>query len=129
MSKYLNKKAEVDGIVFDSQKEAKYYRYLKTLEQEGKISNLELQKRYELIPAVKVTEEVVKQLKTKTKTEIKERTLQRAIEYVADFVYTDNDTGETEVVDVKSWITKNNPEYILKKKMMFALKGIEIQEV
>jgi len=41
-SKYRNKKTEVDGIVFDSQKEASRYLDLKMLEVLGEIKNLEL---------------------------------------------------------------------------------------
>jgi len=128
-SKYLNKKTEVDGIVFDSKKEAKHYWFLKQMEKAGEISDLRMQVHYILIPAVKKTEEVVTRLKTKVKVETKERTIQKAIEYVADFVYIDNKTGKTEVVDVKSPITRKNPVYILKKKMMFALNGITIKEI
>ena len=124
MSKYLNKKTEVDGILFDSRKEAKYYLYLKSLVETGQICNLRRQVSYQVIPAV-YREEVV-QLKTKTKTV--SRCLSKAAHYVADFVY-NLPNGEEVVVDVKSDITRKNAEYRLKKKMMLAFNGIEIQEV
>lgn len=124
MSKYLNKKTEVDGILFDSRKEAKYYLYLRTLEKTGEIQNLRRQVSYEIIPAV--YREETKQLKTKTKTITK--CVQQAAHYIADFVY-DLPNGETVVVDVKSVITRKNAEYRLKKKMMLAFNGIEIKEV
>ena len=124
MNKYLNKKTEVDGILFDSRKEAKYYLYLKSLEKAGEICNLRRQVSYQVIPAV-YREEVV-QLKTKTKTV--SRCLSKAAHYVADFVYI-LPNGEEVVVDVKSDITRKNAEYRLKKKMMLAFNGIEIQEV
>ena len=129
MSKYHNRVTFVNGIKFDSIKEANYYVFLKDLEKKGKISNLELQKHYVLVPAVKRTIEVVKQLKTKVKVEVKEKEIQHAIEYIADFVYTDNETGLVEVVDVKSEATRNDKVYRLKKKMMFAFNNIEIQEI
>lgn len=124
MSKYLNKKTEVDGLLFDSRKEAKYYLYLKSLEKAGEIQNLQRQVSYEIIPAV--YREETKQLKTKTKAIT--RCIQQAAHYVADFVY-DLPDGKQVVVDVKSDITRKNAEYRLKKKMMLAFNGIEIQEV
>ncbi|MBQ3950048.1 MAG: DUF1064 domain-containing protein [Bacteroidales bacterium] len=124
MSKYLNKKTEVDGILFDSKKEASYYLRLKEMETKGEINNLRRQVPYELIPAVYRDE--VKHLKTKDKTVTK--CLQRATHYIADFVY-NLPSGEEIVVDVKSYITRKNAEYRLKKKMMLAFNGIEITEV
>ena len=123
--KYKNRKTEIDGILFDSRKEASYYLYLKEQEKEGKISNLRMQVPFELIPAI--WREEVKQLKTKTK--IVRRCIQKATHYIADFVYTDTDTQDDVIIDVKSFITRKNPEYRLKKKMMLAFKGIEIKEV
>lgn len=125
MNKYRNTKTTVDGITFDSKKEASYYLFLKQKERDGEVSNLRMQVPYELIPAV--YEDEVVHLKTKDKTVT--RCVQRATHYVADFVYTVNATGEDEVVDVKSYITRKNPEYRLKKKMMLAFNGIKILEV
>ena len=121
-SKYQNKKTEVDGLVFDSKKEAKYYLVLKQRLNDGEIDNLRMQVPYELVPAVWKTE--VKHLKTKDK-EVRKQ-VQRAVHYVADFVYTDVHTGDEVVVDTKGFRTK---EYILKRKMMLAFKGISIVEV
>lgn len=122
MNKYLNKKTEIDGIIFDSKKEAKYYLYLKQLQREGKITDLRLQVPYELIPAV-YREETVH---LKTKDKIVTKCIQRAVSYYADFVYNDSVTGEESVIDVKGLRTK---EYKLKKKMMLAFNGITIKEV
>ena len=120
-SKFGNKHTAVDGIVFDSIREARYYIFLRDLQRKGEISNLRMQVPYELIPAV-YREETV-QLKTKTKTVT--RCVQKAVHYIADFVYTDNETGAEMVVDTKGFRTK---EYVLKKKMMLAFKGIAIVE-
>ncbi|MBQ2175640.1 MAG: DUF1064 domain-containing protein, partial [Alphaproteobacteria bacterium] len=49
--KYNNKKIIVDGIKFDSKKEALRYKELKMLEKAGIISNLQRQVKYTLIPA------------------------------------------------------------------------------
>lgn len=122
MSKYLNTKTEVDGILFDSKKEAKYYLVLKTKQKLGEISNLRRQVAYELIPPYWVEKQV--QLKTKTKTI--RYCAWRGIKYIADFVYTDNRSGDEVVVDVKGFRTR---EYNKKKKLMNLLKDIEIQEV
>lgn len=121
-NKYGNKVTYLDGYKFDSRKEANHYLRLKVDLHDGKISNLRLQVPYELVPAI--YEDEIKHLKTKDK--VIRRCVQRAIVYVADFVYEDNTTGKTVVVDVKGKKTK---EYILKKKLMRALSGISIVEV
>lgn len=121
MSKYHNKITYVDGIKFDSGREADYYVIYKNLQRNGKISNLRMQVPFELIPAV--YREEVKHLKTKDK--IVQRCIQKSTHYYADFVYDDID-GKTHVIDVKGRRTK---EYSLKKKMMLAFKNIEIEEV
>ena len=50
-NKYGNSKIEYDGHTFDSLREKRRYAELKLLERAGKIKNLELQKKFELIPA------------------------------------------------------------------------------
>ena len=86
--KYHAKKTELDGITFDSKKEANRYAELKLLERSGAIHNLQRQVRYELIPAQKKDG----------------KTIERACHYIADFVYEDN--GKTVVEDVKGYRTK-----------------------
>ena len=49
MNKYHNKKTEVDGIIFDSKKEANRYIELKMLERAGKIHDLQLQVKLHLL--------------------------------------------------------------------------------
>ena len=106
-NKYHAKKTEVDGIRFDSQREARRYKQLKLLERAGEISFLELQKVYELQPSFKHNGKTI-----------------RAIKYVADFYYVDKD-GKIHIEDAKGMKT---PEYNLKKKMML-YQGLEIEEV
>lgn len=106
--KYHAEKTELDGIVFDSKKEAQRYAELKLLERSGAIHNLQRQVRYELIPAQKKDG----------------KTVERACHYIADFVYTEN--GKTVVEDVKGFRTK---EYVLKRKLMLRVHGIEVREV
>lgn len=126
-NKYNNTKTEIDGILFDSKKEANRYVFLKSLEAGGKIKDLELQKKYILIPSV--TEDYKVELKTKTV--VKTRVKQKAITYKADFVYTVVKTEETIVEDVKSspLAAAQDKAFVLKKKMMLALLGIEVTEV
>lgn len=120
-SKYGNKKAKHDGMVFDSRRERNRYIILSALQRAGEISDLRMQVTYELLPAIYEMEE--KQLKTKVK--MVQRCAQRAVHYIADFVYKDKEGNEV-VEDTKGMRTK---EYLLKKKMMRALLGIQIKEV
>lgn len=120
-SKYHNKKVSYDGIVFDSKKEMYRYIRLKSMQEEGLISELRLQVPYEIIPAI--YEDEIVNLKTKAK--VVKKCVQKAVKYVADFVYKDR-YGYEIVEDSKGLRTK---EYILKKKMMRAFLGITIKEV
>ena len=107
-SKYCNKRTEVDGITFDSKKEAERYLELKMMERAGMIKNLELQKRFVLIP---------------------ETDKYRACHYVADFAYMTYNGNEV-IEDVKGY--KSGQAYqlfILKKKLFYAKYGIEITEI
>jgi len=101
-SKYRAVKTDIDGITFDSKREAKRYRELRLLEKAGVICNLRLQVPYILIDKSKYG---------------------RAIKYVADFVYMRN--GLEVVEDAKGVRT---PVYRLKKRMMAERYGIEIKE-
>lgn len=118
-SKYRAKKVVVDGITFDSKKEGMYYLKLKEMEKKGEISNLRLQVPYELLPAL-YHDEVVH---LKTKDKVVRKLVQRAVHYVADFVYEKD--GNDIVVDTKGMRLS---DYKLKKKMMRAILGIEIIE-
>lgn len=110
-SKYGNKKTVVDGITFDSKKEAVRYCELKRLERGKAISNLRLQVKYLLIP---------------TQYGTNGKVIHRATSYYADFVYIDNRTGEEIVEDAKGHRTE---VYKMKKKLMFEKYGIRIREV
>lgn len=50
-NKYSNKKVTIDGITFDSKKEANRYCELKLLQRAGKIKNLQMQVKYVVIPS------------------------------------------------------------------------------
>ena len=122
--KYHSKKTAIDGITFDSRKEAERYSELKLLERCGAISNLELQKVYELIPAQYELYE--RYGKNGNRLKDGKKCIEKSCVYKADFVYIDNETGQQVVEDVKGFRTK---EYKIKKKLMLYIHGIKIKEV
>lgn len=118
--KYGNKRVEIDGIKFDSAFEGKVYLRLKSLQERGRISGLELQPSWVIIP--KITERFTKHLKTKDKE--CERVVQSASHYVADFAFDYN--GQRIVADAKGLPT---PVYKLKKRLMRYVHGIDVIEI
>ena len=106
-SKYGNIKTFVDGIKFDSKKEAARYEHLKLLVgAKGGIRDLELQPRF----TIRINDKHI-------------------CHYYADFRYVDSVTGKTIVEDVKSPATAKKDIYRLKKKLVEAVYGITIIEV
>ena len=105
ISKYGNQKVVVDGIKFDSKKEASRYQELRLLRRAGKIDNLRLQVPYVLIDKSKYG---------------------GAIKYIADFVYYDNELQKEIVEDTKGYLTDL---YKLKRRLMAERYGIEIKEL
>lgn len=123
-SKYYNVKTRaLDGTVFDSYKEARRWDELLLLQRAGKITDLQRQVKYELVPAQYETYERYSKKGERLKDGVK--LLERKAEYVADFVYTDAESGELVVEDAKGMRTQ---EYILKRKLMLAVYGIRIKE-
>lgn len=104
-SKYSSAKTDIDGIRFDSKKEAEFYAELKLREKAGEISHLRLQPRYLLQEGFKY-----------------EGKQYRKIEYVADFEYIEN--GVTVVVDVKGFRTA---VYMIKKKLFLYKYGDKVK--
>lgn len=120
-NKYNAHSVEYDGIQFDSQKEALRYKQLTFLQTDGIITDLRRQVKYILIPAQREPATVgarggVKQGKL----------LEKECSYIADFVYTVVETGETVVEDTKGFRTK---DYIIKRKLMLFVYGIRIKEI
>ncbi len=107
--KYKNKKTTINGITFDSLKEARRYQELKLLERAGVIKDLELQKEFELQPSYKKNGRTV-----------------RKISYIADFCYYEN--GKYVVEDVKSEVTSKDKTYRLKRKIFEYKYDYEIKE-
>lgn len=114
-SKYNNNKPTYydpdlkEKLTFDSNKELRYYLLLKDRVKKGEISDL--RRQYAIViqpPFTDIT-----------------GTKHRAITYKADFVYLDNKTLKTHLIDVKGFKTE---VYKLKKKLL-AYKGFIIEEV
>lgn len=89
----------VDGIRFDSKREASVYATLKTLERAGKISDLLMQFKYDLYVSGK-----------------------RIGEYRADFVFKEN--GQMKAVDVKGCDTALSR---WKRRHVAAQYGLEVE--
>lgn len=105
--KYHSIKTVINGERFDSKKEAARWQELLLLQRAGKISRLNRQVTYELIPSQYIDGKCV----------------ERSVKYVADFVYKEN--GNLVVEDTKGMKT---PEYIIKRKLMLSVYGIRILE-
>lgn len=125
MNKYGNKKIEYCGEVFDSKRECYRYMDLKLLESCGSISDLKRQVVYELIPVQREKSTKVYKKGRKKGQPIEGKVIEKAVTYIADFVYTDNATGKEVVEDAKGMRTK---DYIIKRKLMLYIHGIKIQE-
>ena len=123
-SKYGNRKTVVDGIVFDSQKEAQRYRELLLLERAGKISYLDRQTKFTLIPAQREpSTEMYKRGRNKGKPK-PGKLLEKECNYIADFVYYQD--KKIVVEDTKGFRTE---AYKIKRKLMLERYGIQIREV
>lgn len=126
-AKLRNKKAVVDGIEFDSKKEAKRYCELKLLQRAGQISDLELQKEFELIPAQYETFE--RYGKTGKRLKDGKRCIEKSCVYKADFVYMQD--GQQVVEDTKGYRDPASAAYakfVIKRKLMLWRYGIRIKE-
>lgn len=113
-NKYQAQKCVYNGLRFDSHKELRRYLELRLLERSGQITGLKRQVKFELIPAQK---------------DEKGKCVERAVTYIADFVYKDKQ-GNTVVEDVKGY--KQGQAYAvftIKRKLMLYKYGIKIREI
>jgi len=109
-AKYKSKKHSIDGIRFDSKKEAFRYVQLKMLQKAGEIKELKLQPKF-LLQDSFIDHNGKKH---------------RAIYYIADFSYIDKNGGLV-VEDVKGFKTDI---YRLKKKLfLYKYRDIEFKEI
>jgi len=111
-SKYRNRRTQVAGIWFDSQKEARRYQDLLLLERAGKIESLHVHPRYYL-----------------TRSFLHDGAVERAIIYEADFAYLDRELGRMVVEDVKSKGTRTQAYRIKRKLFLIAYPEFEFREV
>lgn len=71
-----------------------------------------------IIPEISHIEVIEKQLKTKVKHIKKKVTEEREARYTPDFFYFDCETNEYVMLEVKSFITKRQQDYPLRRKLM-----------
>ncbi len=116
-SKYgATKCKSTDGIMFDSKKERDRWEELRIMQKRGKITDLQRQVTYELIP---------------NQRGVDGKIIERAIRYIADFTYT-NEDGQQIVEDVKGYRDPQSAGYakfVIKRKMMLYFHHIRITEV
>jgi hypothetical protein len=103
-NKYGAKKTTIDGVVFDSRKEAARYGQLKLLERCGAVQNLAVHPKFPLY--------------------VNERLI---CHYEADFRYSElvNGVWVERIEDCKGVRTR---DYLLKKKLLRALYGVDVLE-
>lgn len=104
ISKYGAKRTESNGIMFDSKRESERYEELLLLESAGAISGLETK------TAACIFQLVVNGVKIGR--------------FTCDFRYTEN--GRSVIEDSKSGVASR--DYILRKKLMKAIHGIDVRE-
>lgn len=112
--KYNNQTVVIDGIKFDSKKEANRWFDLNAMLKAKLISNLQRQVVFELAPATNLHGE---------------KRMKSALRYVCDFQYFDNTLLKTVVEDVKSPSTRKTALYRAKKHLMKTQLGLDVIEI
>lgn len=107
-SKYGNVKVELDGYKFDSKLEADRYKELRLLQSKNLISDLEVHPKFPLRAGRSDVQVAV---------------------YVGDFAYLSHGVGPEPKYVLEDCKGRKTAVYQLKKKMVKACYGIEIQEV
>ena len=121
-NKYRNKKIIRDGMEFDSLKEYRRFCELSLLERAGKVTDLQRQVKFVLIPT---QYERFERYSTKTGKRLKDgiRVAEKEVSYIADFCYIQD--GKQVVEDSKGFKTE---VYKIKRKLMLHVHGIKIKE-
>ena len=101
-NKYNARPVTLDNVVFASGAEARTYAELQLRQASGEIADVQLQPKFELIPAFEDAhgEDV------------------RAMTYTADFAFTDSATGQRVIVDVKGSNATQTRDFALRWKML-----------
>jgi hypothetical protein len=109
MPKYGNKKTEVDGLVFDSKREAARWCELSLLQRFGHITELRRQCTYELAPSVKFEGS---------------KRAQPALRLIVDFEY--RERGRLVLEDVKGMVTT---AFTIKRHLLKASLGLDVRVI
>ena len=107
-SKYRSKRVEYQGEVFDSKFELTYFVYLQELVKQGKISNLQRQVKYELLPR---------------QTDENNKFKFHPVVYKSDFEY-DDVQGVHHTLDSKGFKTA---DFRIKQKLFYYRTNREIE--
>ncbi len=111
-SKYKNIKTVVDGITFDSKREASYWNELKLREKAGEIDHLERQVAFDLFCPVGDPNDAIVVVVAR---------------YVCDFHFRETVSKQWRAIDIKGG--KETPMFALKRKWLFLQSGIEIEVI
>ena len=121
-AKYGNRKVTVGGITYASAKEHRRHQELKLLERAGKITDLQRQVKFVLVPTQREPDTIGPRGGRKPG-----RLLERELCYIADFVYTEN--GKRIVEDVKGYKGGSAyAEFVIKRKLLLYFHGLRIKE-
>jgi hypothetical protein len=109
MNKYHNKKTAHEGMIFDSQKEARRWNELQLMQCAGMITEVQRQVEFVVVPKSEKF---------------------RASKYIADFVYRETRTGEIVIEDVKG-MRKGAAYQVfkIKQKLMWQIYNYEVIEI
>ena len=107
-----HERVKIGNEEFDSLAEKDRYLELLVMQKAGTISDLKCHPRFEIIP---------KQETPKGKLNF------QPAHYTADFQYVRD--GKTVIEDVKSTKTREEKDYVLRRKLMLYVNGIYVEEV
>jgi hypothetical protein len=99
-NKYNAKKTIVDGITFDSKKEAEKYQELKLLQRAGEVTDIQLQPEFDLVPGFEYRGKKI-----------------RGVKYTADFLVTLKN-GRKQIIETKGYKTR---DYVIRKKLLLLM--------
>lgn len=108
MSKYNAQKVTYNNLQFDSKFECMFYAYLQELVKQGKITNLQRQIKYELLPR---------------QTDENNKFKYHPVIYISDFEY-DDVQGVHHTVDTKGFKTA---DFRIKQKLFYYRTNREIE--
>lgn len=128
MSKYKSKKVQINGLLFDSKKEARRWLELERAEKLKLITELKRQVKFILIPSqYEESSQIYKRGKKKGQKK-PGKLIEKECAYIADFVFKNG--SETVVEDVKGYRKGGAyAVFVIKRKLMLERYGIRVKEV